>query len=72
MSGGRHKRHVLVVEILSDLPEGQRQAQDRLHGWLETFGFTDCSHGFKFVSVGVLTGKRLAKAPSLSNNREQP
>lgn len=57
MSGGRHKRHLLVVEIECLDAQGQRQAQDRLHGWLETFGFTACSHGFEFKTVGVLTGK---------------
>lgn len=67
----RRRRNVLVVEILADLPEGQRQAQDRLHRWLETYGHTASGHGFGFVSVGVLTGKRLKDAPSLSNNREE-
>lgn len=66
----RARRNHLVIEILSDDPEGQRQAQDRLHRWLETFGHTASSFGFQFVSVGVMTGKRLSKAPSLSNNRE--
>lgn len=66
----RVRKHVLAVEILCDDALGQRQAQDKLHDWLETFGHTDCSFGFKFVAVGVLTGKRLSKAPSLSNNRE--
>lgn len=64
------RKHTLVIDILCDLSEGQRQAQDRLHHWLETFGFTASSHGFEFISVGVLTGKRLSRAPSLSNIRE--
>ncbi len=67
----RTRRHTLVVELLSDDAIGQRQAQDSLHGWLETFGHTASGHGFEFVSVGVLTGKRLKDAPSLSNNREE-
>jgi hypothetical protein len=67
----KKRRQTLVVEILVDWPVGTRQAQDKLHHWLETFGYTASSHGFAFVNVGVLTGKRLSKAPSLSNNREQ-
>lgn len=59
----RKRENVLVVKILADLPEGTRQAQDRLHRWLETYGHTSVSHGFRFVEVGVLTGKRLDKAP---------
>jgi hypothetical protein len=64
------RRQTLVVEIFVDWPVGSRQAQDRLHRWLETFGHTSSGHGFAFVNVGVLTGKRLSKARSLSNNRE--
>lgn len=64
------KRNTLVVDILSDDRLGQRQAQDKLHAWLETYGHTASSFGFQFISVGVLTGKRLKDAPSLSNNRE--
>lgn len=69
----KRRKHTLVVEIVCDrhIPLGQRQAQDRLHRWLETYGHTAPSFGFEFVSVGVLTGKRLSKAPSLSNNREE-
>ncbi len=67
----RKRRQNLVVEILCDDALGQRQAQDKLHNWLETFGHTASSHGFQFVTVGVLTGKRLKDAPSLSNNREK-
>lgn len=67
----RKRRHDLVIEIMCDDAQGQRQAQDRVHGWLETFGYTASSHGFQFVTVGVLTGERLKDAPSLSNNREK-
>lgn len=64
------RQHTLVVDLLFDESCGQRQAQDHLHNWLETFCHTSSSHGFQFVSVGVHTGKRLSKAPSLSNERE--
>lgn len=59
----RKRNHLLVIEIQCDDSEGQRQAQDRVHGWLETFGYTASSHGFEFVSIGVATAKRLSKAP---------
>lgn len=50
-------RHTLAVEIFCDLRCGQRQAQDRLHRWLETFGHTAPSLGFEFRTVGRITGK---------------
>lgn len=55
----RKVKHQLVVEIECDDYQGQRQAQDRLHAWLETYGHTSAGHGFAFLSVGVLTGKRI-------------
>ena len=57
---GRSKRHTLCVEILCLDAQGQRQAQDRLHRWLETYGHTAPSHGFEFKTVGVITGKYIA------------
>ena len=55
----RKWKHTLVVTIECDDAQGQRQAQERLHGWLETFGHTASSHGFSFTSVGVMTGKQI-------------
>ena len=62
----RKLRHLLCVEVLCLDPQGQRQAQDRLHRWLETFGHTAASFGFEFRSVGVITGKYL----SISETKE--
>ncbi len=72
MPNGRRRQHFLIVEVLTDRnnTQGQRQMQDRLHRWLETYGHTASSFGFQFVSVGVMTGKRLKDAPSMSNERE--
>lgn len=63
----RTRRHSLVIHILTHEPKGQRQAQNHLYKWLETFGHSSGGHGFEFVSVGVLTGKRLKDAPKLSD-----
>jgi hypothetical protein len=53
----RTRRHRVTVEILCDQPEGACQAANRVQEWLETFGHTDCSHGFEFLSVGVAPRK---------------
>jgi hypothetical protein len=55
----RRIKHQLVVEIECLDAQGQRQAQDRLHRWLETYGYTSSGNGFEFISVGVMTGKRV-------------
>jgi hypothetical protein len=54
-------RHKLVVEIDCLDAQGQRQAQNRLLRWLETFGHTAVGSGFEFKSVGVMTGKRVER-----------
>jgi len=67
----RKRRQNVIVEILSDKAIGPTQAKDMVHNWLETFGHTACTFGFDFVSVISVPnkGKRLSKAPSLSNER---
>lgn len=52
-------RHKLCVEVVSDMDRGQRQMQERLHRWLETYGHTASSYGFEFKSVDVFTGKHV-------------
>lgn len=46
------KSHTLCVAIKCDDQQNQLEAEDRLQGWIETFGYTDSSHGFTFESVG--------------------
>lgn len=57
----------LVIEVAVDNRAGQRQAQKCVHHWLEAYGHTAPGHGFEFISIGVLTGKRLSHAPSISD-----
>jgi hypothetical protein len=67
----RKRRHQLVIEVECLDPQGQRQAQDRVHNWFETFGHTACSHGFVFKTVGVMTGKQIASHIRVSRNHEE-
>lgn len=64
----RSKRHTLAIEIETDLTEGAHAAEDRLIRWLETFGHTSSSFGFRFFSLGRIAAKplrgRIKKAPS--------
>ncbi|MCK1671042.1 hypothetical protein [Bradyrhizobium sp. 150] len=57
----RQYDNTLVITIRGHLPEGTRQAQNRLLRWLETYGHTSVGHGFDFLSVGVMTGKRVER-----------
>lgn len=59
----------LVIEVAVPNLTGQRQAQELVHSWLSTYGHTATGHGFEFISVGVLTGKRLPSAPSISDRK---
>lgn len=59
----KKSRHILVIEVETDKHTGSRQAQNKLHKWLEHNGHSASTHGFRFVSVGVQTGKRLSHAP---------
>ena len=68
MPSGLSKRHILVVEIECLDTQGQRQAQDRLHRYLETYGYTSPGHGFEFKTVGVLAGKHLSSKPKRYKN----
>lgn len=59
------RHHTLIVTVISDVDKGQRQMQDRLLRWIEAFGHTSSSFGFKFDKVGVLTGKRIHQVGKL-------
>lgn len=60
----RKKRHFVLIEIECLDNQGPVQARDRVHRWIEHYGYTDCSFGFKFKTTAPVTGgKRLIPIP---------
>ncbi len=59
-------RHVLVVEVVSEVDRDLRQMQGRLQRWLEAYGHTAVDYGFAFHAVDV---PLLDKAKNVRNEK---
>jgi hypothetical protein len=47
----KRRSHAIVVEVEIDQPESPEEARDRVHRWLEIYGYTSTSFGFEFKST---------------------
>lgn len=63
MSNGRD--FYLMIRVRTDDRQDKRSARDRVHRWLETYGYTSVSFGFDFLETMnvVERGKLVAKKP---------
>lgn len=64
---GHNKTHTFYVTIDPHFPMSEREALDKIHSWLETYGHTSVGHGFDLKSVSIAKEKHRAivtKEPS--------
>jgi hypothetical protein len=57
----RGKDFYVTIHMRTDLTENKMRARDRLHRWLECYGYTSTGHGFEFIeTINVIdSGRRV-------------